>query len=118
MASIIWSGDIFSISFSLHRAGERKRLKHSCSQFGKSIAHKRLVIFLQDGDDWTKSHIPTFSGMDPSYVLPDNVAIITLQVCIFYPNYYLFYPFVPSCWRRDMIAKKPQLLPDNFIGNV
>ena len=26
------------------------------------------------------SHIPTFSGIDSSYSLPDNVAIITLQV--------------------------------------
>jgi hypothetical protein len=118
MASIIWSGDIFSLSFSLHRAGERKRSKHSCSQFGKSTAHKRLVIFLQDGDDWTKSHITTFSGMEPSYVLPDNVAIITLQVCIFHPNYYLFYPFVPCCWRRDMNAKNTTTFARKFIGNV
>lgn len=26
------------------------------------------------------SHVPTFSGIDPSYALPDNVAVITLQV--------------------------------------
>lgn len=38
-------------------------------------------IFLQDGDNWTSSHVTTFSGMDPSYVLPENVAILTLQVC-------------------------------------
>ena len=26
------------------------------------------------------SHVPTFSGIDPTYSLPDNVALITLQV--------------------------------------
>lgn len=35
---------------------------------------------LQEGDGWTNSHVLSFSGMDPSYVLPDNVAMITLQV--------------------------------------
>ena len=34
----------------------------------------------QDGDNWMSSHIPTFSGIDSSYSLPDNVAVITLQV--------------------------------------
>lgn len=35
---------------------------------------------MQDGDNWLKSHVPTFSGMDGSYILPENVAMITLQV--------------------------------------
>lgn len=34
----------------------------------------------QDGDNWMSSHVPTFSGIDSSYSLPDNVAVITLQV--------------------------------------
>lgn len=36
-------------------------------------------IFTQD-DKWTNFPVPTFTAMDPSYTLPDNVAIITLQV--------------------------------------
>lgn len=34
---------------------------------------------VQDGEQWTSSHVSTFSGMEPSYSLPDNVAMITLQ---------------------------------------
>lgn len=36
--------------------------------------------FLQDGDKWTNFQVPTFSFMDPSYSLPDNIAMLTLQV--------------------------------------
>ncbi|XP_043705030.1 alpha-mannosidase At3g26720-like isoform X1 [Telopea speciosissima] len=47
---------------------------------GQEIYSPFLLAFAeQDGDNWTSSHIPTFSGMDPSYNLPDNVAMITLQ---------------------------------------
>ena len=38
---------------------------------------------MQDSDNWINSHRPTFSAFDSSYSLPDNVAIITLQVPIF-----------------------------------
>ena len=87
MASIVWSGDIFSTSCSLHRAGERKtlNLKHS-SPSGRSVTHKKFVMFLQHAHDWTKLHVPAFHGMDPSNNLLENVAIITLQVCIFHPG--------------------------------
>ncbi|KAK9003936.1 hypothetical protein V6N11_001755 [Hibiscus sabdariffa] len=44
-----------------------------------SSLHFFLAFSEQDGDDWMSSHIPTFSGIDPSYSLPDNIAIITLQ---------------------------------------
>ncbi|XP_031277277.1 alpha-mannosidase At3g26720-like [Pistacia vera] len=37
------------------------------------------TIPLQDGDNWASSHVASFSGMVPSYVLPDNVAMLTLQ---------------------------------------
>ncbi|PRQ16859.1 putative alpha-mannosidase [Rosa chinensis] len=48
--------------------------------FGQEIYSPLLLAFTeQNGDDWTNSHVTTFSGMDPSYTLPDNVAIITLQ---------------------------------------
>lgn len=39
-----------------------------------------IDFFFQDGDNWRNSHVLTFSGIDSSYSLPDNVAIITLQV--------------------------------------
>ncbi|KAB2633099.1 lysosomal alpha-mannosidase-like [Pyrus ussuriensis x Pyrus communis] len=48
--------------------------------FGQEIYSPFLLAFTeQDEDSWTSSHVTTFSGMDPSYTLPDNVAIITLQ---------------------------------------
>ncbi|KAK8534164.1 hypothetical protein V6N13_028164 [Hibiscus sabdariffa] len=47
---------------------------------GQEIYSPLLLAFSeQDGDDWMSSHIPTFSGIDPFYSLPDNIAIITLQ---------------------------------------
>lgn len=36
--------------------------------------------FFQDGNNWINSHVPTFSAIDPSYALPNNIAVITLQV--------------------------------------
>ncbi|KAK6920446.1 Glycoside hydrolase family 38, N-terminal domain [Dillenia turbinata] len=48
--------------------------------FGQEIYSPCLLAFAeQDGNNWTSSHIPTFSAMAPSYSLPDNVALITLQ---------------------------------------
>ncbi|GAV60191.1 Glyco_hydro_38 domain-containing protein/Glyco_hydro_38C domain-containing protein/Alpha-mann_mid domain-containing protein [Cephalotus follicularis] len=47
---------------------------------GQEIYSPFLLAFTeQDGDSWTNSHVSTFSGMDPSYALPDNVALLTLQ---------------------------------------
>ncbi|XVF13832.1 hypothetical protein REPUB_Repub09cG0002300 [Reevesia pubescens] len=47
---------------------------------GQEIYSPLLLAFSeQDGSDWMSSHVPTFSGIDPSYSLPDNIAIITLQ---------------------------------------
>ncbi|KAE8717122.1 Alpha-mannosidase [Hibiscus syriacus] len=47
---------------------------------GQEIYSPLLLAFSeQDGNDWASSHILTFSAIDPSYSLPDNVAIITLQ---------------------------------------
>ncbi|KAJ7945626.1 Alpha-mannosidase [Quillaja saponaria] len=48
--------------------------------FGQEIYSPFLLAFTeQSGDNWTSSHVTTFSGMDSSYNLPDNVAMITLQ---------------------------------------
>ncbi|XP_010249228.1 PREDICTED: alpha-mannosidase At3g26720-like [Nelumbo nucifera] len=47
---------------------------------GQEIYSPFLLAFTeQDGDNWIGSHPSSFSGMDPSYTLPDNVAMITLQ---------------------------------------
>ncbi|KAL0014653.1 hypothetical protein SO802_001722 [Lithocarpus litseifolius] len=32
-----------------------------------------------DGNNWINSHVRTFSTIDPSYALPNNIAVITLQ---------------------------------------
>ncbi|XWS51498.1 hypothetical protein CRYUN_Cryun12cG0181500 [Craigia yunnanensis] len=57
--------------------GEAAKWRRS---FGQEIYSPFLLaITEQEGDGWTNSHVLSFSGMDPSYVLPDNVAMITLQ---------------------------------------
>lgn len=51
--------------------------KCSCSSWGNFLnSNKWLFIILQD----TNINVPIFKGMEPSYSLPDNVAMITLQV--------------------------------------
>ncbi|XP_026378804.1 probable alpha-mannosidase At5g13980 [Papaver somniferum] len=46
---------------------------------GQEIYSPFLLAFTeQDGDNWRSSHVTSFSGMDPSYSLPDNVAMLTL----------------------------------------
>lgn len=40
----------------------------------------KFIIVLQGGNDQANSYIPTFSALASSYTLPDNVALITLQV--------------------------------------
>ncbi|KAK7290560.1 hypothetical protein RIF29_05068 [Crotalaria pallida] len=49
--------------------------------FGQEIYSPLLLAFSEKDDkvDWLNSHVPTFSGIDSSYALPDNIAIITLQ---------------------------------------
>ncbi|EXB62836.1 Lysosomal alpha-mannosidase [Morus notabilis] len=48
--------------------------------FGQEIYSPLLFAFSeQEGDNWINSHRPTFSWIDSSYSLPENVAIITLQ---------------------------------------
>nr|CAB3491648.1 unnamed protein product [Digitaria exilis] len=49
--------------------------------FGQEIYSPLLLAFSeQDGGNWVNSHVPKFSAMDPTYSLPDNVALLTLQV--------------------------------------
>nr|CAB3489901.1 unnamed protein product [Digitaria exilis] len=48
--------------------------------FGQEIYSPLLLAFSeQDGGNWLNSHVPKFSAMDPTYSLPDNVALLTLQ---------------------------------------
>ncbi|KAL5581468.1 hypothetical protein UlMin_013910 [Ulmus minor] len=47
---------------------------------GQEIYSPLLLAFAeQDGNEWINSHVSTFSGIDPSYALPNNTALITLQ---------------------------------------
>ncbi|XP_050232391.1 alpha-mannosidase At3g26720 isoform X2 [Mercurialis annua] len=47
---------------------------------GQEIYSPVLLAFSeQDGSNRMSSHTATFSGIDPSYALPNNVAVITLQ---------------------------------------
>ncbi|KAK6153871.1 hypothetical protein DH2020_013510 [Rehmannia glutinosa] len=56
--------------------GEGSKWRRS---FGQEIYSPFLLAFMEQDDTWTNFPVPTFSAMDPSYSLPDNVAIITLQ---------------------------------------
>lgn len=48
--------------------------------FGQEIYSPLLLAFTeQEGNNWLSSHVPTFSAIDPSYSLPNNIAVITLQ---------------------------------------
>ncbi|CAL5361755.1 unnamed protein product [Camellia sinensis] len=48
--------------------------------FGQEIYSPFLLAFTeQDRDKWTNFPVPSFSRMDPSYSLPDNIAVITLE---------------------------------------
>lgn len=57
--------------------GEAAKWRRS---FGQEIYSPVLLAFTeQDGDNWAKSHLATYSAMDTSYALPNNVAVITIQ---------------------------------------
>ncbi|RVX06841.1 putative alpha-mannosidase [Vitis vinifera] len=63
--------------FRIDPLGEGAKWRRSA---GQEIYSPFLLAFTEeDGDNWMSSHVPTFSGIDPSYSLPDNVALITLQ---------------------------------------
>lgn len=63
--------------FKIDRLGEGAKWRRS---FGQQIYSPLLLAFSeQDEDNWFISHTPMFSGMDSSYSLPENVAMITLQ---------------------------------------
>lgn len=48
--------------------------------YGQEIYSPFLLAFTeQDGDELTNFQVPSFSFMDSSYSLPDNVAMLTLQ---------------------------------------
>ncbi|KAF8400068.1 hypothetical protein HHK36_015943 [Tetracentron sinense] len=57
--------------------GEGAKWRRTVGQ--ESYSPFLLAFTEQDGDNWMSSHVPTYSGMDPSYSLPDNIAMITLQ---------------------------------------
>ncbi|KAL6552364.1 hypothetical protein OROHE_007728 [Orobanche hederae] len=56
--------------------GEGSKWRRS---FGQEIYSPFLLAFNEQDGNSTNFPVPTFSGMDPSYSLPDSIAIITLQ---------------------------------------
>ncbi|KAL6544772.1 hypothetical protein OROMI_023634 [Orobanche minor] len=56
--------------------GEGSKWRRS---FGQEIYSPFLLAFTEQDDQWANFPVPTFSAMAPSYSLPENVAIITLQ---------------------------------------
>ena len=112
MASIFWSRIIFSVPFGLHRTGEFKEL-HS-ERPSQVLLIDWLTLILQDGNNQISSHFPTFYGMSPSYALPNNVAIITLQVYITQ----LLLLFLPSFSRKMLIIFVLYLMFPNSSGTA
>ncbi|KAL2500188.1 Glycosyl hydrolase family 38 protein [Abeliophyllum distichum] len=48
--------------------------------FGQEVYSPLLLAFSEEErNKWMSSHITTFSAIDPSYTLPNNIAVITLQ---------------------------------------
>ncbi|KAL0377241.1 UNVERIFIED_CONTAM: putative alpha-mannosidase [Sesamum radiatum] len=63
--------------YKIDKLGEGAKWRRSA---GQEIYSPFLLAFTeQDEDNWMSSHVPTFSAIDSSYSLPDNVAILTLQ---------------------------------------
>ncbi|QCE14629.1 lysosomal alpha-mannosidase [Vigna unguiculata] len=62
--------------FRIDPVGEGARWRRS---FGQEIYSPLLLAFTESDAHRGESHVTTFSGIDSSYNLPDNVAIITLQ---------------------------------------
>lgn len=63
--------------FRIDPLGEGAKWRRS---FGQEIYSPLLLAFSeQDGNNWEKTHLTTFSAIKPSYNMPENVAIITLQ---------------------------------------
>ncbi|KAL3512072.1 hypothetical protein ACH5RR_024789 [Cinchona calisaya] len=63
--------------FKIDSLGEGAKWRRT---FGQEIYSPLLLAFSeQDGSSDTNFKVPTFTGIDPSYSLPDNVALITLQ---------------------------------------
>ncbi|XP_065865581.1 probable alpha-mannosidase At5g13980 [Euphorbia lathyris] len=63
--------------FRIDPVGEGAKWRRS---FGQEIYSPLLLAFAEeDGNNWMSSHVTSFSGIDASYSLPDNVAVITLE---------------------------------------
>ncbi|WCJ40236.1 Alpha-mannosidase [Euphorbia peplus] len=63
--------------FRIDPVGEGAKWRRS---FGQEIYSPLLLAFAEeDGNNWMSSRVTSFSGIDSSYSLPDNVAVITLQ---------------------------------------
>ncbi|MED6211149.1 hypothetical protein PIB30_070832 [Stylosanthes scabra] len=62
--------------FKIDPVGDGARWRRS---FGQEIYSPLLLAFAESEGNWGDSHVTEFSGIDLSYRLPDNVAIITLQ---------------------------------------
>ncbi|GAU38122.1 hypothetical protein TSUD_318090 [Trifolium subterraneum] len=62
--------------FRIDPVGEGARWRRT---FGQEIYSPFLLAFAESEGNWGDSHVTKFSGIDSSYSLPENVAIITLQ---------------------------------------
>ncbi|KAH0969601.1 hypothetical protein GBA52_028527 [Prunus armeniaca] len=75
-----------------------------------------LMLHRHDGDNWKNSHVTTFSGVGSSYSLPDNVALITLQVIGAYQGYHFLSTYGEVTEMNLSAIKKEQKMEEKTTG--
>lgn len=86
MAPHIGTRDLFSVTFGIFGRGEKSDITVKVG----IEAQLSKISSMQEGDNWMSSRTTTFSAMDQSYSLPNNIAVITLQVKPCFENSPLF----------------------------
>ncbi|KAL8534025.1 hypothetical protein ACS0TY_010153 [Phlomoides rotata] len=63
-----------------HYTNKRNSVNADAKQsYGYYTGYNGTDRVFQEGNTWLSSHVTTFSAIDQSYTLPNNIALITLQ---------------------------------------
>ena len=87
-------GDAHMASKSIRPSSLLLLMRYTCL-LSQKISSIFLIIFqsehfLQEETEWKSYSVPKASMMDANYSLPDNVAIVTLQVSLYSPSSTLY----------------------------
>lgn len=80
LAKNIWPASIFTISSCFYSWGTIATLWTFLYDAFSAFPHLTILFLLQDEKSWKSYNVAEESMMDANYSLPDNVAIVTLQV--------------------------------------